>query len=88
MDAKTHEHARAMLRRQGALLDKWLEQNLGTRYAFVILAMPDGDGVQGMHCIHNLRESGIAERLLTDFARQLHVSEPPYLTPNATRASA
>jgi len=85
MDAQ-HDKARKMLRIQGALLDKWLEQNLGTRYAFVILAAPGDDLAGGLHCIHNLRCEDIAERLMTDFARQLHAKGPPSITPARAQA--
>jgi hypothetical protein len=88
MDAKTHEHANDMLRRQGALLDAWLAQNLGEPYVFVILAAPAADGPHGHHCIHNLRDDGIAERLTRDFAIELQLSDPPRLAAHTRGARA
>jgi len=81
MEGETRQQTAArMLRLQGALLDRWLQQNLGERYVYLIIAAPQ-EGLAGMHCIHNLRDDVIAENTVHAFEAQLAASAPPRLAP-------
>ena len=55
---------------QSALLDKYLEQNLGERYAYLILVAP-GRGEFHVGAISNLADRTLVEPIAMQFAERL-----------------
>lgn len=66
MTPQLHE----LLSIQGRILDKYLEQNLGERFAYVILVAPQA-GAPLVGSISNLADRGIVEPIARHYASLL-----------------
>ena len=62
-----NEHLAHLLQVQGGLLDAYLEQNLGARYAYTIVVWEQAPGGR-LRAVTNLKEAGIIRMLLQDLA--------------------
>jgi hypothetical protein len=62
-----NEHLAHLLQVQGGLLDAYLEQNLGARYAYAIVVWEQSPGSK-LRAVTNLKEAGIVRMLLQDLA--------------------
>jgi hypothetical protein len=71
MNPKLH----SLLSIQGELLDNYLEQNMGERYAYVIVAIP-AQGPFNLSVLTNFRDRELIEPVLRDFATRLTGSRP------------
>jgi len=68
-------HLHQLLTVQGDLLDKFLAQNLGQRYGYLIIAVPD-QGPLNVAGATNFRDDPLVDAFLAEFSRRLHDARP------------